>query len=57
MIGKDKLKELMQSNWTCNSQLAKTQLGWSAHTDWKTGVTKTLQWYQQQGWMKGECDA
>ena len=52
MISKDKLSELMQQDWTCNSQLANQQLGWHANTDWKAGVLKTLTWYQQAGWIK-----
>lgn len=51
MLGKDKLHELLQLDWTCNSQLANERLGWSATTDWKTGALKTLNWYKQQGWI------
>jgi len=51
MLGKDKLQELVQLDWTCNSQLAKKQLGWSASTDWTIGAIKTLNWYKQQGWI------
>lgn len=51
MLGKDKLQELVQLDWTCNSQLANKQLGWTASTDWTIGAIKTLHWYQQQGWI------
>ncbi len=51
MLGKDKLQELVQEDWSCNSQLANTQLRWAANTDWNTGAIKTLNWYKQQGWI------
>lgn len=51
MLGKDKLKELIQTDWTCNSRLANKQLGWAATTDWEAGVIKTVNWYKQHGWI------
>ena len=51
MMGRDKFKELVQQDWTCNSQLANQELGWSARTRWETGALRTLRWYQQQGWV------
>ena len=51
VMGRDKFKELVYQDWTCNSQLARQKLDWSASTNWEAGALKTLKWYQQQGWM------
>ncbi len=51
MLTRDKVNELIQPHWVCNSQKAQCELQWRPQVDWATGVKLTYEWYQKAGWL------
>lgn len=47
----EKLNELTASNWVCDIENAKTDLGYLPKYDLEAGLSETLQWYKQNGLM------
>jgi dihydroflavonol-4-reductase len=46
-----KSKDLTQRYWVCDVSKAKRDLGWEARYDFKAGVTETVKWYRENGWL------
>lgn len=51
MLTRDKLNELAQPNWVCESESARRDLGWSPRVTWAEGVHHTASWYRASGWL------
>ncbi|MHB1947659.1 MAG: NAD-dependent epimerase/dehydratase family protein [Gammaproteobacteria bacterium] len=50
-LTKDKIKELSQSYWTCNSQKTQLELNWKPKETWATGSKLTFEWYRKMNWL------
>ena len=47
----EKLAELTASNWCCNIEKAKQNLGFQPEFDLTKGLTEALAWYKEQKWL------
>jgi dihydroflavonol-4-reductase len=52
IVSREKIREALCSAWTCDTRRAATELGFTARTDLETGLTATLAWYKEAGWLK-----
>lgn len=50
-ITTQKVKELLQPSWLCNSSKARTCFGFNPTIDLERGIKQTVRWYQDQGWL------
>ncbi len=50
-LNSDKVTELLAPAWVCNPEKARRELGFVAATPFAEGISRTVQWYQQQGWL------
>jgi len=50
-INTQKVRELLQPSWTCDTSKAQAVLGFNPSIDLKNGIRNTIHWYQQQGWL------
>jgi nucleoside-diphosphate-sugar epimerase len=50
-INSQKVKELLQPSWICDTSKARSGLGFIPKTDLETGIRKTVRWYQAEGWI------
>lgn len=46
-----KARELIQNNWACSIEKAKTQLGFNPHIPLYEGFLNTFAWYKKMGWL------
>lgn len=46
-----KVRELLQPSWTCDSSKARAVLGFNPAIELNDGIQNTIQWYKQQGWL------
>jgi len=51
IINSDKLKELVQPCWVCNTQKAEQLLGFKTKTKLKEGMEWTAKWYRMNQWI------
>jgi len=51
LLNRDKANELVQDFWVCSPERANHELGFTARTTLADGVSKTITWYRQKGWM------
>lgn len=51
LISKDKISELKQLHWICESRKARRELDWTHQFDWESGVKLTYAWYKESGWL------
>ena len=47
----DKMRELLQHYWICDSTKAERFLGWTADTPLEDGIAETIEWYEQNRWL------
>ncbi len=47
----DKARELTQPCWVASSDKARTELGFVPEYDLKTGMSKTIRWYEEMNWL------
>ncbi len=47
----DKVNEIKQRNWLCNSSMIKNDIGFSPIFDLKKGMHETISWYKKNGWL------
>jgi dihydroflavonol-4-reductase len=52
IISRDKILEARFPAWTCDPSRAARDLGFEAPTSLEEGVTSTLAWYREAGWLK-----
>jgi nucleoside-diphosphate-sugar epimerase len=51
LLGRQKYAELRAPGWVCESDRLRQELGFVCATTLKSGITTTLAWYRQQGWL------
>jgi nucleoside-diphosphate-sugar epimerase len=50
-VNSQKIKELLQPSWICDSSKAREFLGFIPKIDLETGMRNTVTWYLKQGWL------
>lgn len=51
MLTRDKLGELSQKHWVCDSSDTRQELGWQPEVDWAEGARRAARWYRDNGWL------
>jgi nucleoside-diphosphate-sugar epimerase len=51
MLNRQKLPELLAPGWVCTTDRIRHDLGFTAPTPLKEGVSRTLEWYRREGWL------
>ena len=51
LLSRDKLLEMTQPSWACDSGKAMAELDFACQVDLRTGLTLAARWYQEQGWL------
>jgi dihydroflavonol-4-reductase len=46
-----KVREILQPAWTCDTTKAQTLMGFNPTIGLKAGIRSTVRWYRQQGWL------
>jgi nucleoside-diphosphate-sugar epimerase len=47
----EKLNELTAVNWSCSTELAKRDLGFTSQYGLESGLNETLKWYRENQWL------
>ena len=50
-LSSQKVRELLQTSWLCDSSKANAELGFSPSIDLDQGINETVRWYRSQGWL------
>jgi dihydroflavonol-4-reductase len=50
-INSQKVRELLEPSWLCDSSKAQTQLGFSPIIELEKGIQQTALWYKTHGWL------
>jgi nucleoside-diphosphate-sugar epimerase len=50
-FNRDKVREMVQSHWTCDTTKAEEHLGFVAKTGIVDGMKSTISWYLENGWL------
>ncbi|MEJ7730822.1 MAG: NAD(P)-dependent oxidoreductase [Polyangiaceae bacterium] len=50
MLTRDKVNELSQPHWVCDSS-SFTALGWQPQVKWAEGTRRAAEWYRKEGWL------
>jgi nucleoside-diphosphate-sugar epimerase len=50
-INSQKVREILQPCWLCDSSKARAGLGFCPAIDLESGILQTVRWYQNQGWL------
>jgi len=50
-INSQKVKELLEPSWLCDSSKARAKLGFNPGIDLEGGIEQTVRWYQDRGWL------
>jgi len=51
IVSREKIAEGLCAAWTCDTARARAELGFTAATDLEQGLSKTLAWYKEAGWL------
>ncbi len=51
LINRDKAGELTQDYWVCSTEKATREIGFTAAMQLEAGISATLQWYKEKGWL------
>jgi nucleoside-diphosphate-sugar epimerase len=51
IVSREKIAEARCAAWTCDTQRARAELGFTAATDLEHGLAATLEWYKEAGWL------
>lgn len=51
-VTREKITEATRARWVCDSRRASAELGVGLQTCLTTGLTRTLAWYKEAGWLK-----
>ncbi|HET9438609.1 MAG TPA: NAD-dependent epimerase/dehydratase family protein [Longimicrobiales bacterium] len=51
IFNREKASELTVSGWLCETELARRDFGFEAHTPLQAGFNETANWYRQHGWL------
>ena len=52
IISREKVREAQCRHWTCDTSRAARELGFEARTPLELGLSQTLAWYKEAGWLK-----
>jgi nucleoside-diphosphate-sugar epimerase len=52
LLNLEKVKDIVQSYWTCDGSRAKRELGFEEETDLSAGIRETVAWYRERGLLK-----
>ncbi len=52
IISCDKMVDAVCTHWTCDPARATAELGFEAKTTLEAGLSRTLAWYKEAGWMQ-----
>jgi len=52
ILSRDKVTEACCAGWVCDPGRARRELGFCAQTGLEDGLRRTLDWYQEAGWLK-----
>jgi len=50
-VNSQKVRELLEPCWLCDSSKAQTHLGFSPIIELEAGIQQTARWYQSRGWL------
>jgi nucleoside-diphosphate-sugar epimerase len=51
MLTRDKVNEIRQPHWVCDSSSTRRELGWEPRMKLAEGLATTAKWYQENGWL------
>jgi nucleoside-diphosphate-sugar epimerase len=51
ILSRQKLPELLAPGWVCTTDRIRNDLGFTAPTSLREGITQTLDWYRREGWV------
>ncbi len=51
ILNRQKMKEIRQPYWGISNQRARKDLGYRTHVPLEAGIKRTIEWYQQMGWL------
>lgn len=51
-VTREKITEATRPRWVCDSRRASAELGVGPYTSLTAGLTRTLAWYKEAGWLK-----
>ena len=51
ILSRQKLPELLAPGWVCSTDRIRNDLGFTAPTSLREGITQTLDWYRREGWV------
>ncbi len=51
LLGPDKASEILASAWTCSPERLETHTGWKALVPLTAGISRTVDWYRETGWL------
>ncbi|MCD6086477.1 MAG: NAD-dependent epimerase/dehydratase family protein [Candidatus Hydrothermae bacterium] len=51
MVNPDKIRELSQPGWNCSIEAAKKDFGFTPRHSLREGLSKTVKWYRETGWL------
>jgi len=51
ILSRQKLPELLAPGWVCTTDRIRNDLGFTASTSLREGITQTLDWYRMEGWV------
>ncbi len=52
VLTRDKVRELSQRWWACDSSSLQADLGWAPRIGFKEGARSTADWYREAGWLQ-----
>jgi dihydroflavonol-4-reductase len=52
ILSREKVAEASYPRWVCDSRRASVELGFEAQTGLNAGLSETLAWYKEAGWLK-----
>jgi dihydroflavonol-4-reductase len=52
IVSREKVIEIQCPYWTCDTRRAAVEIGFEAQTSLDAGLTQTLSWYREAGWLK-----
>lgn len=51
ILNSDKVAEFKELNWLCDNSKLIEELGFTPKINFEEGITKTINWYKQNGWL------
>jgi len=51
LLGREKMRELLETSWTCSAERIRRELGFSCEYPLARGIEETYRWYVQHRWL------